>query len=199
MNKKNMTLTRAFFVLISILVIVVGRLSPNSNGKTLTIGSLIMLALIILDIKFPTITNLSEDNPKIKTMRFINRLTMGILLAFILFTSVFQMGAIFSERTNKILVVGFFSVFMIIFGNLSPKIPFNRYLGLRLPWTIRDEDTWKIAHRILGYISFPIAILQLIFVFFFQPQQIIPISILIWIIVPGLYSLWFFYRKFKNI
>src|SRR5690554_5368021 len=119
-----MTLTRAFFVLISILVIVVGRLSPNSNGKTLTIGSLIMLALIILDIKFPTITNLSEDNPKIKTMRFINRLTMGILLAFILFTSVFQMGAIFSERTNKILVVGFFSVFMIIFGNLSPKIPF---------------------------------------------------------------------------
>ena len=199
MNKKNMTLTRAFFVLISILVIVVGRLSPNSNGKTLTIGSLIMLALIILDIKFPTITNLSEDNPKIKTMRFINRLTMGILLTFILFTSVFQMGAIFSERTNKILVVGFFSVFMIIFGNLSPKIPFNRYLGLRLPWTIRDEDTWKIAHRILGYISFPIAILQFIFVFFFQPQQIIPISILIWIIVPGLYSLWFFYRKFKNI
>lgn len=35
-------------------------------------------------------------------------------------------------------------------GNLAPKLPFSRHTGLRLPWTAADEDTWIVAHRILG-------------------------------------------------
>lgn len=100
-------------------------------------------------------------------------------------------------QENEVIVVGLISFFMIVTGNLSPKIPFNRYLGLRLPWTVRDEDTWKVAHRIMGYISFPIAILQFIFIFYYPMEMVLKFGILTWIIVPGIYSLWFYYRKFK--
>lgn len=87
----------------------------------------------------------------------------------------------------------------MFFGNLAPKIPFNRYMGLRLPWTIRDEDTWKVAHRILGYISFPIGIAMFVSVFFFSVETVAMISVLTWIIIPGIYSLVFYYKKAKGI
>jgi len=85
------------------------------------------------------------------------------------------------------------------FGNLSPKIPFNRYLGLRLPWTINDEDTWKIAHKILGYLSFPIAIAMFILTLYFNLNTIVPACIVIWIIIPSLYSFLFYYKKTKDL
>ncbi len=50
---------------------------------------------------------------------------------------------------------------MVFIGIVSPKLPYNRHTGLRLPWTVRDEDTWKNAHRILGFISFPMVLLYI--------------------------------------
>lgn len=102
-----------------------------------------------------------------------------------------------SDKSNEIILVGVIAVVMMIFGNVSPRIPFNRYLGLRLPWTIRDEDTWKVAHRILGYLSFPIAIAQFILTFFYKAQTVTTVCILIWIVIPSLYSLWFYNKKYN--
>ena len=43
---------------------------------------------------------------------------------------------------------------MMVFGNLSPKIPFNQIFWIKTSWTIRDEQTWRIAHKIVGYLFF---------------------------------------------
>jgi uncharacterized membrane protein len=85
----------------------------------------------------------------------------------------------------------------LVFGNVSPKIPFNRYLGLRLPWTIRDEETWKIAHKILGYSAFPVAIIQFILIFFLDIELVITTCIISWIIIPSIYSLYFYTKKLR--
>jgi len=169
----------------------------KNNAILSIIGALILIALIVLDIKAPKITNLSENNPKVKTIRVINGMTIVIMtvICLIIILSPKELDLLIED--NEIMVVGLISLFMMIAGNLSPKIPFNRYLGLRLPWTIRDEDTWKIAHRIMGYISFPIAIFQFILVFYYPPETVMKFCILAWIIIPGVYSLWFYYRKFK--
>nr|WP_279285788.1 SdpI family protein [Clostridium perfringens] len=86
----------------------------------------------------------------------------------------------------------------MFFGNLAPKIPFNRYMGLRLPWTVRDEDTWRVAHRILGYVSFPIGIVMFVLSFFFKVETIVVTGVLTWIIIPSIYSLVFYYKKIKG-
>ena len=160
-------------------------------------GAMILIALIVLDLKAPQITNLSVDNPKVKTIRAINRMTI-LIITLIYVTIVLSPKELeLLIEDNEVIVVGLLSLFMMIIGNLSPKIPFNRYLGLRLPWTIRDEDTWKVAHRIMGYISFPIAIFQFILIFYYSLETAVRLGILTWIIIPSVYSLWFYYRKFK--
>ena len=51
---------------------------------------------------------------------------------------------------SEILVFGF----MAIFGNCSKKLPFNKYVGLRLPWTLDDCQTWRYAHMLLYELTF---------------------------------------------
>lgn len=195
---KKIDLTRVFFLITSLIIIISGFLIPNTDLKRSIIWALVIIALVVFDIKAPKIVKLSEDNPKIKTVRFLNRLTMSIVTIYSIFTMLSPIESLLAPETNKLVLVGLGSIFIMVFGNLSPKIPFNRYLGLRLPWTIRDEDTWKAAHRVVGYLSFPIAIAMFALSFFFSTDKVVPICILIWIIVPSIYSLVFYYKKVKG-
>lgn len=161
--------------------------------------TLLIISLVIFDIKAAQITKLSDNNPKVKTIKKLNRLTIFIVIIAYGSTLLSPLKNSLDTKTTEILLIGLCSLFIMYFGNLSPKIPFNRYLGLRLPWTIRDEDTWKLAHKILGYISFPIAILMLISAFYFKVETVATVAILTWIMIPGLYSLSFYKKKFKNV
>lgn len=50
-------------------------------------------------------------------------------------------------------------ILMILSGIISPRLPFNRHTGLRLPWTVQDEDAWNTAHQVIGCTAVPIALL----------------------------------------
>lgn len=191
--------TRILLLAISLIILILGVTVPNSNLVALVLGVLAIILFVVLDIQAPKIAKLSEDNPKVKTMRLLNRLTTLIVIIGTIFTTLSPVKNLFSQKTNELILIGVVSILIMFFGNLSPKIPFNRYLGFRLPWTIRDEDTWKIAHKILGYLSFPIAIAMFILTFYFSVDKIAPICIIIWILIPGLYSLLFYYKKFKRL
>lgn len=194
---KNFNFVRVLFLITSLIILICGIIIPESNFTISFITTLAIVSLVIFDIQASNIAKLSEDNPKVKTMRLINRLTIVIIIC-IVFSIYSPFERLLSSNTNEVIPVGLISIFIMIFGNLSPKIPFNRYLGLRLPWTIRDEDTWKIAHKILGYLSFPVAISMFILTLFFKLNTIAPACIIIWIIIPSLYSLLFYCRKMKD-
>lgn len=191
---KKLGFTRVLFLITSLLILIGGFVLPKGNLTISIIGALAILSLVIFDIKASKIANLSEDNPKIKTMRNLNRLTIFII---IISSTLSQIKSSLEPKTNEILLIGLCSIFIMFFGNLSPKIPFNRYMGLRLPWTIRDEDTWKVAHKILGYLSFPIAIAMFVSVFFINTKTVAMTGILTLIIIPSVYSLVFYYKKYR--
>lgn len=196
---KEFDFTRILFLITSLAILIMGIFIPKSNLVASIIGALVIISLIVFDAKAPTIAKLSKENPKVKTMRFVNRLTICILTIGSLFAVLSPLESSFSNQTNELIIVGVASVIIMVLGNISPKIPFNRYMGLRLPWTIRDEDTWKISHKILGYLSFPIAIIMFVLSFFFDIEKVAVSCILIWIFIPSLYSLFFYYNKMKKI
>jgi len=197
MKKQSIDFTAITLFIVSLLILAIGVLLPSSNTSVAVIGASVIMALVIFDINAPKITKLSKDNPKVKTIRNLNRLTAFIFSLISLFILLFPTYNLSILENNRLIIPGVISIFMMVFGNTSPKIPFNRYLGLRLPWTIRDEETWKVAHKLLGYLSFPLAILLFTLAFFFPLERAIGACIILWIAIPGLYSLWFFYKKFK--
>ena len=196
---KKINSTKTILLTISLLILGIGFIMSDGYIEILILGILGIVSLFLLNIQATNIVELSEDNPKVKTFRFLNMFNISIVILCFIFALSLPNNQLSITEYNKNLVICLMSVCMMFFGNLSPKIPFNRYLGLRLPWTIRDEETWKIAHKLVGYLSFPIATIMFIASFSFNGEIVGIIGILTWIIIPSIYSFIFYSKKLKGL
>lgn len=49
------------------------------------------------------------------------------------------------------LMVTVMGVFMVVIGNIMPRIPHNYFSGVKTPWALNDETNWKKTQRVGGY------------------------------------------------
>lgn len=156
----------------------------NLSNVNFLIGAGLISLMGVAQTRMAVITNLSKDNPKVKTMRRMNRLTV-ILAVALYFAPLIDNDFIVNIPTSFIFVV----TIMLFTGNVSTKLPLNKYMGLRLPWTTTDEKTWKIANRLLGYITFPLVFIMLILYFITEQSELVLfIGLVIWVGIPTIYS-----------
>ncbi|MGL5378929.1 SdpI family protein [Clostridium sp.] len=196
MSIKKLDLTQWLIIIASAIIIVLGIIKGDSSLMSAIFCAIIIGVLIIVDIKAPTIGNIDKDNPKVKSMRFMNRFTMILIVVISIVMTFFPEG-ISEEGTSGIVLVGITSVIMMILGNKLPQLPMNRNIGFRLPWIIRNEVVWNKTHRFMGITSFVFAILQFILVFFVKSEVAASIGILGWIGLGTIYSLYIYYKQFN--
>ena len=86
----------------------------------------------------------------------------------------------------------------VVVGNYLPKCRQNYVLGIKLPWTLADEENWNRTHRLAGRIWVPCGILFITNAFL-NIGGIWTIFILMFllVIVPTAYSAILYYRKRK--
>lgn len=88
---------------------------------------------------------------------------------------------------------------MVFSGLISPRLPFNRHTGLRLPWTVADERAWRAAHETLGVISLPAALLYLACVLAFPDGETVTLcAVAAWLGIPALRSYRVFRGKYRS-
>ena len=160
-------------------------------------GGCILAAVFILYHNLALMTSVTTDDIKLKVLRITTIFNICILAAGIILSALTASGVLqFSEQEEKMTAMFVTACIMIFTGIVSPKLPFTRYTGLRLPWTIRDEETWNLAHRILGYISLPLALLYIACSLTIESfQQVTLAAVLLWICIPGGISYIFYRRK----
>lgn len=156
-----------------------------------------LVALIVLYRDLPNLSNVSEDNPKAKTLRNVTVFSICVLVIAIPFCILWDKGIIQLTPYQETLFVPILIATLIIgIGNFAPKLPCNRYTGLRLPWTVYDEDTWIVAHRLLGRLSLPCGILCFAGVGSLERGAFISVTMaLLWMGIPSVVSYIYFYRK----
>ena len=194
--KKSYSFIQIIFFVISILVLGFGFFFDNTFKKGLLIGILTVIALILFDFYTPEIARLPADHEKVKMMRKLNRFSLSFITFCFLYIG--WKSEISGTAQDGVIATAITILVMAVIGTAAPKIPFNRYIGLRLPWTVRDEDTWNIAHKILGYLTYPFILLILIGGFLGDLETYIKISLIGWIAIPSIYSALFYYCKFRQ-
>ena len=152
------------------------------------IGMSIMGIVVIITIAFFTtniykLTNISKDDKRIIIIKVFNYLFIIAIPILIISEYIFDL-----ETYNNEIVAIIIVSLVIASGTFFYNFPYNKYIGLRLPWTVRDESTWKIAHQIIGVISFPISILTFICAIFFDAEICVTIGIISWILIPSIIS-----------
>lgn len=85
----------------------------------------------------------------------------------------------------------FVSVILIVIGNYMPKARQNYTIGIKLPWTLANEENWNRTHRLAGYLWMICGILMVVLTLCkaLQPGWMIA-AIAIIVIIPFLYSFW---------
>ena len=68
---------------------------------------------------------------------------------------------------------------LVIAGNVLPRLRPNSAIGIRTPWTLRDERTWTLTHRAGGY-------LLVVFGLAFLAVTVIDFQKVWWVAIPGL-------------
>lgn len=166
-------------------------------------------SLLLLWRELPGLSGVSQESIKLKSLRTATLFTFGYFGAIAALAVLLErLGAagrldFLTEKHIKLFMAVILAVPMLFLGNIAPRLPFNRYTGLRLPWTVRDEECWLIAHRVLGYVSLPLALLL-----FAQVPTDMTLEhygkrwfmgvILLWIGVPGLLSGWHYWNKYRG-
>lgn len=180
----------------------------NLNGESDRYGSKNELALLtgilfILNIvTYLLLAHIHRLDPKkkystetlflMKRLAFIIVFFMSAMSCYIIYTKL-TTGAGFS---NKFLIALMGLMFAAI-GNYMHNIKPNYFAGIRLPWTLENEENWKHTHRLGGKIWFAGGLILTALAFFLPAKtEFIAMNIIIavMVIIPVVYS-YRFYRK----
>lgn len=188
---------RGQILLLSFLSMLIALSVDNEAVSILLVGVCTVIAVAILYRNMALLTSITTDDLKVGVLRITTIFNVSILMVGIVFALLVGCDFIaFSKNGEKMFAMAIVSCVMLFAGIVCPKLPYNRHTGLRLPWTVQDEDTWNVAHRIIGYISLPIALLYIACTWTVSNFELITLgAMILWIGIPGGISYLFFYRK----
>lgn len=87
-------------------------------------------------------------------------------------------------------------VIFIVIGNYLPKCRQNYTIGIKLPWTLSDEENWDKTHRFAGKIWMLCGVLEIIVGFLPIAQfEIVTIALILLATIPIAVYSYLFYRK----
>ncbi len=166
--------------------------ATSSKGFTVFGMPLILLALHLLCILA------SGRNGKYRAQ---SSKILSLCFFYVPVISLVVSGVIYAEALDiQINVVGtiiaLMGVLFIIIGNYLPKCTRNLFVGVRLKWTLENEENWNKTHRFAGKIWSigGICILAMVFL----PLKVVIytffIAVGIMILLPLLYS-WVYHKK----
>lgn len=197
-NKK-----RGLLLLLSFIAMLIALAVKNEILSIVLIGICMLAALVILYRNLALLTSITTDTSRIGVLKATTIFNAIILLLAVAVVILNKAALIqISEDGERLLVMLVVCIVMLFGGFISPKLPFNRHTGLRLPWTVQDEDTWNVAHKIIGCISLPMVLLYAAASLTIQNTDLFAavtgMSILLWAGIPGLLSYIFFRKKFHR-
>lgn len=188
---------RGLILFFSFASMFVALIVKNALLSVVLSGVCMLLAVLILYRNLALLTSITTDDLRIRTLRIttifsVSILALGIIMAILTATDVIT----FTEYGERMFAMLLVACIMIFAGIVSPKFPFTRHTGLRLPWTVSDEETWNLAHKIIGYISLPVALLYVACSLTIENFEVVTLAaMLVWIGIPGSISYIFFWKK----
>lgn len=159
------------------------------------VGGCLLAAVLVLWRNLPLLTGTDQESDlaplRLTTVFSAVFLVLGLGISALLGLGVLTL----SQRQEELLAAALVACLMVFAGLISPRLPFNRHTGLRLPWTVADEGAWRAAHETLGVISLPAALLYLACVLAFPDGETVTLcAVAAWLGIPALRS----YRVFRG-
>lgn len=172
MSKKNLIKsilsTVAILLTLPIMFIVdrfsVGHMPSVAGGFAVIIPIMAVLNIIMLLL---TIKEYEKRDMGDKVINLVFIL-MPLINAFVCSMMISVcLGQKPSISVMKFFIAGLFGLLFLILGNYTPKVRQNSTFGVKIKWTLENEENWNATHRFSGKVM--VAAGALIIVFAFLP------------------------------
>jgi uncharacterized membrane protein len=174
--------------------------SFTNKGKVwITVGSVALISAFC----YLLIKNLARIDPK-KTARISQETSVKIAVGVVFLSSAINFGIIYSTIHGHFalskMMNPLMGLFFIYVGNLMHSLKPNYFVGLRIPWTLENEDNWRATHR-LGSKIWVAGGLFMLVSGFLLPENIGQITFVVctalMVIIPSTYSFIYFKKHQK--
>lgn len=162
----------------------------SRNMAAFGIPAFMLLMAVIVNITYridPKRENISRSRELKQVTRWF------IVLLAVLVQAIIILSAVgFSINVGS--VVSFpIALLFVVMGNYLPKCKQNYTMGIKLPWTLADEENWNRTHRVAGYVWTAGGIIMMIMGLLHLAALYFAV-ILIMVLIPSVYS-YIIYRK----
>lgn len=157
---------------------------------------------VLIAVMWAMFQILPKLDPKRKNYAAFSAEWEVLQLAFLSFSVYLQAVIVYaslnpSVKSGPLMFLGMGAMFITI-GKIMPKIKQNYFVGIRLPWTIANEDNWKKTHTFGGMCFMAAGILFLTGAMGgLLPAKAFFGLLMLTIAMPVAYSFWLFNRAKK--
>ena len=132
--------------------------------------------------------------------RKVTELVLWIIPVVSLFTSgMVYVTAFDADIPPETLTFGLLGFVFMIIGNYMPKCKQNHTIGIKIKWTLENEENWNATHRMAGKLWVIVGFVSLFCGFL--PLHLIPVAMIalisVTVLVPTIYS-WNYHKKQVN-
>lgn len=123
----------------------------NPDGAMKKAAAVFVLPLILLALHIVCLVATAFD----KSQKNQNKKALGIVFWIIPGISLFVNGMLYAVALEKqwnfsVLLPLLMGAAFLFIGNYMPKITQNRTLGIKIYWTLHNEENWNKTHRFAG-------------------------------------------------
>ena len=146
------------------------------------------LPLILLAAQWLCMLGTAADPKKNNHPTKIVHLVLWIIpvLSVVMHTFVYLIVLGYGVRMEVVMPI-LIGLILTIIGNYLPKCKQNYTIGIKIPWTLNNEENWNKTHRFAGWLWTVCGILIMLTGFFGGVWVFLPI-VLLMVLVPVAYS-----------
>lgn len=146
------------------------------------------LPLILLAAQWLCVLATGADPKKNNHPEKVLHLVLWIMpvLSVVLHTITYMTTLGMEVRMERIMPV-FIGVLFVIIGNYLPKCKQNYTIGIKIPWTLDNEENWNKTHRFAGFLWVVCGVAIMFTGFFGGVWVFLPISFAM-VLAPIIYS-----------
>lgn len=130
---------------------------PNGYGdkSTLLIGVLV-LSLVGLGVFF-LLRNIKRIDPKKNAQNSpatFNKIAMAVVIFLTALSIIIISSTVHGSFYTTTLLMPLMGIFFAFIGNIMFSLKPNHFVGIRVPWTLENDENWRKTHQIAGKVWF---------------------------------------------
>lgn len=138
---------------------------PNGYSSRVTTVVLLPAIIVLVAILWQVFWRIDPKRRNYDTFWPTYRYLGGVVVVFLGLIQVWLLGhALNVPFASQRLIPTFVGVLIMLLSNLLPRVQPNWMIGIRTPWTLSSDESWRKTHRLAGYLGIPAGALMIVLV-----------------------------------